>query len=54
MKLQKYLLTLIACCLFTTLVFAEKSPRKAYIAKYKKMAITEMNRTGIPARAPRC
>jgi LysM repeat protein len=49
MKLQKYLLTLIACCLFTTLAFAEKSPRKAYIAKYKKMAITEMNRTGIPA-----
>lgn len=49
MKLQKYLLIFIVCCLFTTSAFAEKSPRKAYIAKYKKMAITEMNRTGIPA-----
>ncbi len=49
MKLQKYLLIFIVCCLFTTYAFAEKSPRKAYIAKYKKMAITEMNRTGIPA-----
>ncbi len=49
MKLHKSLLTLIACCLFTTFAFAEKSPRKAYINRYKKLAITEMNRTGIPA-----
>ncbi len=49
MKLHKPLLTLIACCLITTLAIAEKSPRKAYITKYKKLAITEMDRTGIPA-----
>lgn len=49
MKLNKSLLILIACCLFSTVTFAEKTSRKAYIAKYKKMAVDEMKRTGIPA-----
>ena len=49
MKLYKPLLILIACCLFSTLAFAKKTSRKAYIAKYKQLAITEMKRTGIPA-----
>ncbi|MRT91374.1 glucosaminidase domain-containing protein [Ancylomarina sp. 16SWW S1-10-2] len=49
MKRQKSLLIIIAFCLFTTLVYAEKSPRERYIDKYKEIAIIEMNRTGIPA-----
>ncbi|MGZ2370718.1 glucosaminidase domain-containing protein [Ancylomarina sp. YFZ004] len=49
MKLHKALLVLLTCCLFSTLAFAEKTSRKAYISKYKQLAITEMERTGIPA-----
>lgn len=49
MKLRKALLVLITCCLFSTLAFAKKTSRKAYISKYKQLAITEMKRTGIPA-----
>lgn len=47
MKLPKLLL--ILCCLFSIQAFANKNPRKAYIAKYKDLAIVEMKRTGIPA-----
>ncbi|RZT93285.1 flagellum-specific peptidoglycan hydrolase FlgJ [Ancylomarina subtilis] len=49
MKLHKPLLIFIVCCLFSTLTFAEKNPRKVYIDKYKELAILEMQRTGIPA-----
>jgi len=49
MKLHKPLLIFIIFCFLSTLAFAEKNSRKAYIAKYKQLAITEMNRTGIPA-----
>jgi len=49
MKLQKPFLLLIVCCLFSTLALAKNISRKAYIAKYKKLAIAEMKRTGIPA-----
>ncbi|RXQ97599.1 LysM peptidoglycan-binding domain-containing protein [Ancylomarina salipaludis] len=47
MKLPKLLLILF--CLFSIQAFAENNPRKAYIAKYKDLAIVEMKRTGIPA-----
>ena len=49
MKRHKSLLIIVVFCLFTTLVYAKKSPRELYIDKYKDIAIIEMNRTGIPA-----
>ncbi len=49
MKLHKSVQFFIVCCLFTVQTFAQTNPRKAYIAKYKEVAIVEMKRTGIPA-----
>lgn len=49
MKLQKHLLILIVFCFLSGLAVAKKTSRKAYIAKYKQLAIAEMERTGIPA-----
>jgi len=48
-KMYRSLLIIIFCCLFSLTSLAEKTSRKAYIAKYKKLALAEMNRTGIPA-----
>ncbi len=39
----------IILCFCTLSVYAEKDPYRAYIEKYKKMAVEQMNEYGIPA-----